>query len=296
MVRRLTALYPFLFAAVYVLYLAWQSPGYFELGDLLLILAVVLAGTGVIYLVSAAIFRNRADGRLPALVTFLILLSSLGFPFVFSRLDGLPRSARLGATALAAIAAIVLLVRWLARRPGPLQAVATLLTLTGTLLLVRFGVAIGAARISAAEEVEESSLAHALERPIAGPAVVPGPRRDIYLIVLDEYANSAVLRDRFGYDNRAFEDSLRALGFYVPPVVGSNYVHTILSLPSLLNSAHVYPVARELPEGPWDPTLVNTCWNGTAWLLSSRSGATNTCSSLRSGGPPPAAAGWRTRW
>ena len=80
MVRRLTALYPFLFAAVYVLYLAWQSPGYFELGDLLLILAVVLAGTGVIYLVSAAIFRNRADGRLPALVTFLILLASLGLP------------------------------------------------------------------------------------------------------------------------------------------------------------------------------------------------------------------------
>ena len=32
-----------------------------------------------------------------------------------------------------------------------------------------------------------------------------GPRRDVYLIILDEYANSSVLRERFGFDNRQFE-------------------------------------------------------------------------------------------
>ena len=43
-----------------------------------------------------------------------------------------------------------------------------------------------------------SALAVELARPIEGPADAPRPRRDIYLIVLDEYANSDVLRERFG--------------------------------------------------------------------------------------------------
>jgi hypothetical protein len=267
-----TASYPFLFGAVYVLYLAWRSPGYYEVGDLLLILAATMAGIALVYLLAAAVFRDRAAGRLPALIAFVTLAVALAFPPLFMLLHGMPRNGRLAATALVTVGAGVLAVRWLAHRPALLRSAATLLTLTGTLLLVRFSVGIALARQGAREEVEESGLARALARPIAGPAKVPGPRRDIYLVVLDEYASSAVLKDRFGFDNRPFEDSLRSLGFYIPPVVSSNYVHTILSLPSLLNAAHLYPLERELGDGVRDPTLVNRLleWNRVARYLQGR--------------------------
>jgi hypothetical protein len=75
--------------------------------------------------------------------------------------------------------------------------------------------------------------------------------------VLDEYANSDVLLERFGYDNRPFEDSLRALGFIVPRLVRSNYVHTLLSLPSMLNSAHLTRLEHELGPRSRHPALPN---------------------------------------
>jgi hypothetical protein len=267
-----TASYPFLFGAVYVLYLAWQSPGYYEVGDLLLILAATMAGIALVYLLAAAVFRDRAEGRLPALIAFVALAVALAFPPLFTLLHGVPRSPRLAGAALVTVGAGALAVRWLAHRPALLRSAATLLTLTGALLLARFGLGITLARHGASEEVAGSGLARALARPIAGPAKVSGPSRDIYLLVLDEYANSAVLRDRFGFDNRPFEDSLRALGFYIPPVVSSNYVHTILSLPSLLNAAHLYPLQRELGDRERDPTLANRLleWNRVARYLQGR--------------------------
>jgi hypothetical protein len=241
---------------VYVLYLAWQSPGYFEVGDLLLILAATQAGIALVYLLAAAAFRRRAEGRLAALIAFAAVAVALGFPYLYTAVHGLPRAARLATTAVATLGLVALTVHCLARRPALLRSAATLLTLTGTLLLLRFSLAIALARHTASEEVEESRFARALARPISGPERVPEPKRDIYLVVLDEYANSTVLRERLGFDNRPFEDSLRALGFYIPPVVSSNYVHTILSLPSLLNTAHLHPLGQELG-GVRDPTLAN---------------------------------------
>ena len=87
--------------------------------------------------------------------------------------------------------------------------------------------------------VRRSALVQRLAQPIrvqSGAEV--GPKRDIYLIVLDEYANAEVTEWLFGFDNHVFLDSLRQLGFVVP-AVHSNYLHTFLSLPSLLNAAHV---------------------------------------------------------
>jgi hypothetical protein len=51
-------------------------------------------------------------------------------------------------------------------------------------------------------------------------------------------------------------DSLRQLGFLVP-AVHSNYLHTFLSVPSLLNGAHVAGLADELGRGATDRTLLD---------------------------------------
>jgi hypothetical protein len=62
---------------------------------------------------------------------------------------------------------------------------------------------------------------------------------DIYVVVLDQYASSAVMRWRFGFDNAVFEDSLRALGFRLPAATWSNYSFTAASVASLLDMRHL---------------------------------------------------------
>jgi hypothetical protein len=80
---------------------------------------------------------------------------------------------------------------------------------------------------------------------------------DIYLIVLDEYANSAVLQDLFGAANQEFEDSLRTLGFTIPQLVRSNYAVTTLSIPSLLNFAHLSGLKADVGSRSNDRSLPN---------------------------------------
>jgi hypothetical protein len=256
MTRRLVLLYPFLYAALRVLQVADDNPGQMTLTDLWVVLAAAVGLMAIIYGLAAVVTRWRWNGHLAAFLTFLAAL------VLFSREQlralGLrkPLEPSLIALGVALGAGVLLLTWWLAHRPATLRKVGTFLTLTGALLVLRFGAGVALDRLRAREVVAESSLADALAQPIAAPPTVPGPRRDVYLLVLDEYANSAVLRERFGFDNRPFEDSLRALGFDVPRVVRSNYTETMFSLPTLLNAAHVYPVERELPPRGKDPTLL----------------------------------------
>lgn len=67
---------------------------------------------------------------------------------------------------------------------------------------------------------------------------------DIYYIILDGYAGNDLLADRFGYDNSAFTNALRARGFNVIEESRSNYSQTIVSVSSSLNmSYHTNTVA-----------------------------------------------------
>ncbi|HEY9504353.1 MAG TPA: hypothetical protein VIQ27_00165, partial [Gemmatimonadales bacterium] len=149
------------------------------------------------------------------------------------------------------------LVWWVHRRGGLLDGLGRFLSLMAVLLVAYSAFRVGGGFIRGEEMVANSRLAQELARPIDGPATAPGPRRDIYVIVLDEYANSDVLRERFAFDNRPFEDSLRAIGFYVPPVVRSNYFHTLLSLPSLMNSAHLAVLEEEIGARVKHPRVPN---------------------------------------
>ena len=255
--RRLGSLYPFLFVLVPVLFRASESPGYFTLGDLATILAVLLVAVAAVYALAALVFRGRAEGRLPALAAFLAVVWFFGFDSMARRLPHAPYRLHYVAAGVVGAVATVALFRWLARRPARLRTAGTFLTLTGTLLVAWSAARIAAAGIRSREQIARSALARELARPIPGPATAPSPRRDVYLIVLDEYANPTVLRDALGFDNSAFVDSLRALGFHVPEVTGSNYGHTLLSLPSLLNAAHVERVGKELPRGSTGVALVN---------------------------------------
>jgi hypothetical protein len=157
--------------------------------------------------------------------------------------------------------AIALGIWWLARRRRALERVNRFFALTGLLMVAWLGFRVGADLVRARATISRSILVQDLAQPVdfnrSVSAAQGGSRRDVYLIVLDEYANAGVLRDLFQYDNRVFEDSLRQLGFTIPRSVRSNYVHTLLSLPSLLNFSHLTRVTAEVGSRSTDATLPN---------------------------------------
>lgn len=265
MMRRLKPLYPFLFVILPILNVLTRNPGGSTLADSVELMGAMLVGFAVLYGAAALVLRGRVEiAAIP-----LAMLAAILWFYAYVPLRGAYHfargsSLRVAATALAVVAlagATLAVVGWLGRRPRLLERVNTFFAITG-LLLVSFSVVrIVADQLQARSRLRASALARELARPIepnqAAPARDGKPRRDIYLIILDEYANSAVLRERFGFDNHVFEDSLRKLGFTVPRLVRSNYVHTLLSLPSLLNFSHLTRLGTEVGGHATDPTVPN---------------------------------------
>jgi hypothetical protein len=258
---RLLLLYPFLFVVIPVLNILTQSPGGSDLGDSALVMSVLLAACAVLYAFVVVATGGRWSNPVVPLIVFLTVLSFYGWDLLPESVHQVGRRAPvllvagLGVLLILAVAGGVW---WLARRPRALTRVGTFLTITGALLVTVSCVQILAAEIHARRVLRSSDLARELALPVgkSSPAsTVKAGRPDIYLIVLDEYANSGVLKDVFSFDNRVFEDSLRHLGFTIPRLVRSNYVHTLLSLPSLLNFSHLTRVTEELGARETDPTL-----------------------------------------
>ena len=71
---------------------------------------------------------------------------------------------------------------------------------------------------------------------------------NILYIVPDGYARSDVLLDFYGYDNTPFTNALEDMGFTIGDGF-SNYVHTHLSLSSVLNMQYLDPTDWNLDEG-----------------------------------------------
>ena len=251
---RAARVYPFLLAAVPILHIVADNPGESSVPDLLLVLAATLGLVGFVYLIARLALGREHGPRLAPLVAMLATAWFFGYRTA-AESSGIARPHLVLAPLLGA--ATVGLLLWAGRRPASLERAGSFLGLTGLLLVAFAFTDIARDRMRSAAALRESALVRRLALPVPAPAEPAGPRRDIYLIVLDEYANSRVLLERFGYDNREFEDSLRALGFHIPQVVRSNYVHTMLSIPSLLNAAHLAPLADEVGRRSTDPTLAN---------------------------------------
>jgi hypothetical protein len=58
---------------------------------------------------------------------------------------------------------------------------------------------------------------------------------DIYFIVFDEYTNSSVLKEKWGFDNSGIDNWLKTQGFYVAGGGNSNYNTTPYSVAATLN-------------------------------------------------------------
>jgi hypothetical protein len=249
--------YPFLLAVIPVLHLAANNRGQWRVADLAVVLAAVLGGCAIVYGVAALGARGRWGGRVPPLAVLAAILWFWGYVHV-ADVVGRRGSIATHLILLPVGLAVTLGVGWwLLRRPATLDRVAAFLTLVGVLVAGWSVLSIVRAELRSARMLRESTVVRRLAQPITARARAPaGPQRDIYLIVLDEYANASVTGPRYGFDNHEFLDSLRQLGFIVP-VVHSNYLHTVLSIPSLLNASLITDLSRDIRGRTVDPTVPN---------------------------------------
>lgn len=277
--QRLKHLYPFFFIILPILHVVTRNPGGSTLADTGELMLAMLVGCAVLYGLAALALRGRAEKAavpLAVLAAIIWFYAYEGLRSVYHLSRGSPSQIVASGASVAALAlATVFGVWWLARRPRLLERANTFFAMTALLLVAFSGIRIVADQLRARSHLRTSALVRELARPIGLKAADPPdgkPLRDIYIVILDEYANSSVLGERFGFDNRMFEDSLRKLGFTVPGLVRSNYVHTLLSLPSLLNFSHLSRLGAELGSQETDPTLPNHLVenNRTAEFLTSR--------------------------
>jgi hypothetical protein len=271
MIGRLRLLYPFLFAILPVLLIVNRNPGASTSTDVAAVLVTVLLGCGLVYLALSLAARGRSWSAVVPLAVLAVVIWFYWYDTLVGLVHRLWRGAPPALTAMMGMLVTVAVLWWLARRPRYLERVTTFFALTSVLLVAWSGLKILRSKLAERQAVGRSTLVRELARPISS-AAAREPRRDVYLILLDEYANGEILRDVFNFDNRAFQDSLRQLGFTIPKLTQSNYIHTTLSLPSLLNFAHLTELSAEAGERSNDPTLPNYLLenNRTVAFLKSR--------------------------
>jgi len=68
---------------------------------------------------------------------------------------------------------------------------------------------------------------------------------DIYYILLDGYPGKTSLKNISGYDNQEFLTNLEKQGFFIQEKSYTNYAHTFLSIPSILNMKYLNDIANE---------------------------------------------------
>jgi hypothetical protein len=123
---------------------------------------------------------------------------------------------------------LALLALWLRRTPRSLAAMA------GYLAVVS-GVLVGLTLIRLARQAFWPAPQPLLADSITTTPSVAQGQPDIYLVVVDKYTGSHLLRSHYGYDNTGFDQELRSRGFLVPREPRANYVNTFLALGAMLN-------------------------------------------------------------
>ncbi|GJG85675.1 hypothetical protein tb265_08560 [Gemmatimonadetes bacterium T265] len=267
--RGLHLAYPALLAVVPILYRQAQNPGPM-LPDAVVLSAVVVTLVALVQGLAYAVLRLAAS-RQPttaaadwaaALAAAAVVLLYLPVP-LGNWVHAAPR--RLHAAQAAGVVAIAVLppTLWWALRRDAVRRAMRFLAPAGRILASAAlviggwsGAQVALAPARADRILRRSALVQELARPVtaSGPAP-PGPRRDLYVILLDEYPAAAELRGRYAIDNAPFLDSLRALGFRTPSNLWSNYAVTLMSIGSLLNFAQLRPLDDDAPAGYRDYTL-----------------------------------------
>ena len=272
--------YPLLFAIFPIIGVTAKNPGNDPVSDtivlaLLMGVLVAIVYVALLWLIRASTSKSESSSEHSADVAAFILFCAVGVFYLYNYVtiwieDGIAYvrgNPRLGSAVTAMTVAAVVLVlalarRWWRPRPG-LDSVGRFLSLAGVIVVCSSSARIVYTHIVDARAIRNSSLIRELAGPIpmrdphasVGSSSDRGDKRDVYILLLDEYPGADVLREQFGIDNTPFEDTLRAIGFRIPRSVRSNYAVTLMSVSSLLNFAQTQPIEDAAGRNSHDYTL-----------------------------------------
>ena len=212
---------------------ALRSLGLLTLAALLL--TVVLAG----------LFRDLAKGALAAAVVLLVTLS-------YGHLYNILKPVQIAGVLIgrhrfllpAGLAVIGVGLIALARSRKALGPVVARLSLAAAAVLSV--TVLPVVRYASRQADVAPASAEVFTRDPANPEASAEELPDIYYIILDAHGRADTLRAVYRYDNTAFLDSLRRLGFYVADRSMSNYSQTALSLASTLNMTYLTELAESM--------------------------------------------------
>jgi hypothetical protein len=242
--------YPLLAAAYFVFALAGDnSSELIPLKDLARPVLYSIALAIGVWAPAAGATGGLRQGALVAGVG-VVCFSLFGYLAAYLRgpLDLIGGSAGLLFLLLFVVLASALLVR---RHGGTYRGLTRYLNVVSALLLT-FAVLRVAVDASFSRRVETSL--DSVQRRVIPASGRSDQLRDIYLILLDKYTGSELLQRNYGFDNRPFEDSLRARGFIAPPGARTNYIHTSLALAAMLNLEYLDALTSRFgaDNGEWE--------------------------------------------
>ena len=267
--RRFYLAYPALLAVIPILYRQVRNP-WPALEDAVAFSAALGVAIVAVQLVCYGVLRVLAVRRGAAAAAWAggVAVAAVGaFYYAPALSDGtyeFLRARPFGARVVLAcgLAIIAVAAWWVMRRGGArvlgraLPPTGRFVGLTALLLVSWFGVQIAASRVRTAWILHHNSLVQELARPIpVTRTAVAGPKRDVYVLLLDSYPGAEGLRDYYNVNNAPFLDSLRALGFHLPAQVRSNYPITLLSVSSFLNFTQLDSLTTDLPANYHDLAL-----------------------------------------
>jgi len=140
-----------------------------------------------------------------------------------------------------------LAVRLFQKKPNPDQATVSVNLIALMLMLMPLPQAIHY-QMQHSREPEAVSSAKQTDAPLPARELTPLQKvlPDVYYIILDEYAHQSALTEVFNFDNSAFLNELRAMGFYIADQSFCNYMRTTLSIPSSLNMQYLDFIPKQV--------------------------------------------------
>jgi len=260
--RKIASSFPFCLIFLplfYLINLYSQNISEIELDVVLRPSLILILLAGLVY---AAFYLISKDRNKSVLLAFIALFLLLNYGLIYSLLRDHPvvgvalgRHSVLGA--IWAVLLVALLILAPAKRVKISSDALVFLNLVTAVLLVYTLATTVIRKIdyeTSAREEQTASVAISpqqewlaeVSQPLAAADTLP----DIYYIIPDMFARTDAIRGETGYDNSAFLDELRALGFYVAECSRSNYASTQLSIASSLNMTYLQDIQQGMTSRP----------------------------------------------
>jgi multisubunit Na+/H+ antiporter MnhF subunit len=230
-------LYPFLFAVFPVLFLYSHNIKEVRLAQVFPALGILLVSSLLLWGIFLWIFKNKAKA---ALVTAVFILFFFSYGHIYDQLSYLDSALGIGLISHALLVPIFfvlwLLIAFLVfRSKKNFDRAVGFLNLTAiTLILINvFNIALFNINRPGTPTWQAEILIDG--KPVKNIEGDKIDRRDVYYIILDEYAGLNAVKKIYGYDNEPFIKELEKRGFYVASESKTRYNLSEKSMAASLN-------------------------------------------------------------